>query len=147
MTHRTVLRSAFALAATLLLSVTAQAQIFRAYLSSEGLDTNACTLPAPCRLLPAALTAVANGGEIWMLDSANYNTGQVNIAKSVTILAVPGALGSVVECVGGVEWTRGRGRRSRCRARRLSPPRLHCSKTRRRQQKCFRPLSSRQCRQ
>jgi hypothetical protein len=31
-----------------------------------------------------------------MLDSANYNTGPVNIAKSVTILAVPGALGSIV---------------------------------------------------
>jgi hypothetical protein len=28
-----------------------------------------------------------------MLDSANYNTGPVNITKSVTILAVPGAVG------------------------------------------------------
>jgi len=46
--------------------------------------------------LPAALTAVADGGEIWMLDSANYNTGPVNVTKSVTILAVPGAVGSVV---------------------------------------------------
>jgi hypothetical protein len=31
-----------------------------------------------------------------MLDSANYNVGQVNITKSVTILAVPGVVGSVV---------------------------------------------------
>jgi hypothetical protein len=31
-----------------------------------------------------------------MLDSANYNTASVNITKSVTILAVPGAVGSVV---------------------------------------------------
>ena len=59
MIRRTVLRSAFALAATLLLSATAQAQLFRAYLASDGNDANACTLAAPCRLLPAALTAVA----------------------------------------------------------------------------------------
>jgi nitrous oxidase accessory protein NosD len=47
-------------------------------------------------LLPAALTAVQSGGEIWMLDSANYNTATVLVEKGVTILAVPGALGSVV---------------------------------------------------
>ncbi len=70
--------------------------LFRAYLSQNGSDTNPCTLPAPCRLLPAALAAVKDGGEIWMLDSANFNVGVVDIAKSVTILAVPGALGSVV---------------------------------------------------
>ena len=100
MVRRTALRSAFALAATLLLSATAQAQLFRAYLASDGNDANACTLVAPCRLLPAALTAVADGGEIWMLDSANYNTATVTIGKSVSILAVPGALGSVV-AIGG----------------------------------------------
>ena len=74
--------------------------IFRAYLSPAGSDANPCTLVAPCRLLPAALAAVADGGEIWMLDSANYNTAPVNITKSVTILAVPGALGSVVAAGG-----------------------------------------------
>jgi hypothetical protein len=35
-----------------------------------------------------------------MLDSANYNSAPVNITKSVTILAVPGALGSVVAAGG-----------------------------------------------
>jgi hypothetical protein len=85
-----------ALVVALLASATAHAQLFRAYLAPTGLDTNPCTLPAPCRLLPAALAAVAAGGEIWMLDSANYNTAPVAIAKSVTILAVPGAEGSVV---------------------------------------------------
>jgi hypothetical protein len=74
----------------------AYAGLFRAYLSLNGSDTNACTLPAPCRLLPAALSAVNDGGEIWMLDSANFNSGTVTIDKSVTILAVPGALGSIV---------------------------------------------------
>ncbi len=70
---------------------------FRAYLSAaSGNDANPCTLVAPCRLLPAALAAVDAGGEIWMLDSANFNTGLITISKSVTILAVPGQLGSVV---------------------------------------------------
>src|SRR4051812_29612551 len=74
----------------------AQAGIFRSYLSVNGSDANTCTLPQPCRLLPAALAAVNDGGEIWMLDSANFNVGTVSITKSVTLLAVPGALGSVI---------------------------------------------------
>jgi len=76
------------------------AQLFRAYLSAEGNDANPCTIQAPCRLLPAALAAVQSGGEVWMLDAANYNTATVNVTKSVTILAVPGVVGSVV-AVGG----------------------------------------------
>ena len=100
MFYRAVLRSTFVFIVMLFLSATAHAQLFRAYLAPSGNDANPCTLPQPCRLLPAALTAVADGGEIWMLDSGNYNTGPVNITKSVTILAVPGALGSVV-AVGG----------------------------------------------
>ncbi len=100
MIRRTALHSAFALVATLLFSVAANAQVFRAYLASDGADGPACSLAAPCRLLPAALAAVADGGEIWMLDSANYNTATVIIGKSVSILAVPGALGSLVAISG-----------------------------------------------
>jgi hypothetical protein len=37
-----------------------------------------------------------DGGEVWMLNSANYNSGPVNVTKSVSILAIPGAVGSVV---------------------------------------------------
>jgi hypothetical protein len=84
-----------------MLCAPASAQIFRAYLSTAGSDGNPCTLAAPCRLLPAALAAVATGGEIWMLDSANFNISTVNITKSVTILAIPGAVGSVVATGGG----------------------------------------------
>jgi hypothetical protein len=36
-----------------------------------------------------------------MLDSANYNTATVNINKSVSILAVPGVVGSIVAQNGG----------------------------------------------
>jgi hypothetical protein len=100
MTHRPVLRSASVFVVTLLLSAPAHAQLFRSYLTPTGNDANPCTLVAPCRLLPAALAAVADGGEIWILESANYNTAPVNITKSVTILAVPGALGSVLAMAG-----------------------------------------------
>jgi hypothetical protein len=100
MSARTFLRCILAFLAALLLSVSANAQLFRAYLAPTGSDSNPCTLPAPCRLLPAALAAVADGGEIWMLDSANYNTASVTIGKSVSILAVPGAVGSMVAAAG-----------------------------------------------
>jgi hypothetical protein len=70
---------------------------FRTYLSSTGNDSNAgCPVTAPCRLLPAALAATADAGEVWILDSANYNTGPVAIPQNVTILAIPGALASFV---------------------------------------------------
>ncbi len=74
----------------------ASAQLFRTYLSFNGMDANPCTVQLPCRVLPAALAAVQNGGDIWMLDSADYNTAPVNITTSVKILAIPGAVGSVV---------------------------------------------------
>jgi hypothetical protein len=81
--------------AALGIASTAHAALFRSYLRSDGGGT-ACTLQAPCRLLDAALAAVQDGGEIWMLDSANFNTSTVVITKSVKIFAIPGALGSVV---------------------------------------------------
>jgi len=104
-----VLRTLVSLAAALLLSTAANAQLFRAYLAIDGNDANPCTLPAPCRLLPAALAAVQSGGEVWMLDSANYNTGTVGINKSVTILAVPGVLGSVISSSGNALTINGAG--------------------------------------
>jgi hypothetical protein len=101
MIRRSALRNIVAIAVTAFASATAGAQAFRTYLAPTGVDTNPCTLSQPCRLLPAALAAVASGGEIWMLDSANYNTATVDVTKSVTILAVPGALGSVVTTASG----------------------------------------------
>ncbi len=74
----------------------ANAGLFRTYLSLNGNDGNPCAVQLPCRLLPAALAAVNSGGEIWMVDSANFNTAPVNISISVKILAIPGAIGSVV---------------------------------------------------
>ena len=91
-----ILRSALVCLAVALPAATAHAQLFRTYLASDGSDANPCTVQAPCRLLPAALAAVKDGGEVWIMDSANFNTGPVVINKSVSILAIPGALGSIV---------------------------------------------------
>lgn len=88
--------SVLSLVLSLCAAVPTQAQLFRAYLSVSGNDSNPCTLPAPCRLLPAALNAVASGGEIWMLDSGNFNTGGVEVAKSVSLVGAPGAAASLV---------------------------------------------------
>jgi hypothetical protein len=86
-------------------SLACQAQLFRAYLASSGNDANPCTVAQPCRLLPAALNAVADGGEIWILDSANYNQGTVIVTKSVSILVVPGQIGSIVAAAGAPAMT------------------------------------------
>jgi hypothetical protein len=95
------IRSRFAVVLFVLLGAAtaspfAHAQLFRAYLALGGNDANPCTIGSPCRLLPAALAAVRDGGEIWMLDSANFNTGPVTVTKGVKILAIPGEMGSVV---------------------------------------------------
>jgi hypothetical protein len=74
----------------------AQALSFRAYLSVNGSDSNPCTVQLPCRLLPAALSAINDGGEVWILDSANFNSGPVAVTRSASILAIPGAVGSLV---------------------------------------------------
>jgi len=74
----------------------AHAQAFRTYIASYGSDSNPCTIAAPCRLLPAAMNAVVDKGEVWMLDSANYNASTVSISKNVTVMAVPGVVGSLV---------------------------------------------------
>jgi hypothetical protein len=95
-THAQRLFLTLATGAAMLASAGANAAIFRAYLASDGNDANPCTIAAPCRLLPAAIAAANDGGEIWMLDSANFNTAPVTINKSLTIIAIPGALGSIV---------------------------------------------------
>jgi hypothetical protein len=95
-----ILSLAGVLLAVSLMAMPVRAQVFRAYVASYGADTNPCTIGSPCRLLPAALGAVQDGGEIWLLDSANFNAGAVTISKSVSILAIPGQVGSIV-AVGG----------------------------------------------
>jgi hypothetical protein len=90
------LKRSLVLLVLLALASPATAGLYRAYLSSGGSDANPCTLQSPCRLLPAALAAIDSGGEVWILDSGNFNVSQVTMSKSVSILAVPGAVGSLV---------------------------------------------------
>jgi len=78
------------------INVTRVPAIFRAYVSAKGDDNNLCTLQQPCRLLPAAIDAVNDGGEVWALDSANYNTSAVRVEKSVSVLGIPGIQASLV---------------------------------------------------
>jgi hypothetical protein len=59
----------------------AQARVF---VSSHGLDSNACSPSAPCRTFQHAHDVAAAGGEIDVLDPAGY--GAVNITKSISIV-------------------------------------------------------------
>src|ERR1019366_9298556 len=65
-------------------AVTAQAQNARSFVSAHGLDTNACTLAAPCRTLAQALTLTNASGEIDVLDPAGY--GALTITKAISIV-------------------------------------------------------------
>lgn len=62
---------------------TATPQI-RTYVSGAGKDNNPCTATAPCQTLQVALTLTLAGGEIFVLDSANYGAATINKAVSIT---------------------------------------------------------------
>jgi hypothetical protein len=65
----------------------------RTFVASTGVDSNPCSLTAPCRTFTQALSSTASGGEIIVLDSAAY--GPVTIAQSVSIVAPPGIYAGV----------------------------------------------------
>jgi hypothetical protein len=56
----------------------------RTWVSGHGTDSGPCTLAAPCRTFAFALTQTAAGGEIDVLDPADY--GPVTITKSISIV-------------------------------------------------------------
>src|SRR4249920_1041883 len=62
---------------------TVQPQI-RTYVSGAGKDSNPCTASSPCQTLQAAVTLTLAGGEIFVLDSANYGAVTINKAVSIT---------------------------------------------------------------
>jgi hypothetical protein len=62
----------------------AQVQASRTFVSVSGSDGNSCTsVDAPCRHLAAAYAATSAGGEIDVLDPANY--GEVTITQAISI--------------------------------------------------------------
>lgn len=72
----------------IMLSMPAVATSQRTFVASNGLDTNACSLAAPCRTFDRAITQTNAGGEVIVQDSAGY--GPVAVTKSITIAAPPG---------------------------------------------------------
>ena len=64
---------------------TVEAQNNRSFLSALGSDSSNCSVTAPCRMLTTALAATNPGGEIIIIDSAEY--GPASITKPVTISA------------------------------------------------------------
>src|SRR5215472_14425538 len=70
--------------ACLALASAAGATVPRAFVSTQGLDTNPCSAVQPCRSFNQALTVVQPGGEIIVQDTGGYSTG-FTITQSVTI--------------------------------------------------------------
>ena len=62
----------------------AQAGPNRTWVSGHGTDSGACALAAPCRTFAFALTQTAAGGEIDVLDPADYGT--VTITKAISVV-------------------------------------------------------------
>jgi hypothetical protein len=70
--------------AAVLQAAPVQAQVNRTFVSAAGSDSNNCAnVNTPCRHFAAAYAATAPGGEIFVLDPANY--GSVTITQAVSI--------------------------------------------------------------
>ena len=74
----------------------------RTYVSGAGKDSNPCTATSPCQTFQGALALTIAGGEIFVLDSANYGAVTINKAVSITsegavagVLATSGAAISI----------------------------------------------------
>jgi hypothetical protein len=78
----------------------AYAQNARSFVSGHGLDTNACTLAAPCRTLAHAFSLTNASGEIDVLDPAGY--GSLTINKAISIVNDGVGTAGVIVPSGGV---------------------------------------------
>ncbi len=67
----------------LTVSVAAQAQATRTWVSGVGDDANPCSRTAPCKTFAGAISKTAAKGEINVLDPGGF--GAVTITKSITI--------------------------------------------------------------
>jgi hypothetical protein len=65
----------------------------RTFVSGHGLDSNLCTLTAPCRSFGTAISQTTVGGEVIVLDSAGY--GPVTIGGSISLIAPSGVYAGV----------------------------------------------------
>ena len=58
----------------------------RAWVSGVGDDANPCSRTAPCKTFAGALSRVAPGGEISVLDSGEFGARPVTITRSLSII-------------------------------------------------------------
>ena len=105
MNHTTIIAAVGLALAAVLSAAPAQALGLNqhSFVSSQGLDTNNCTLAAPCRHLQAALAATIAGGEIAILDTAGYNNATtVTISQAVSIVNPGGFEAEISPPWGGI---------------------------------------------
>ncbi len=67
------------------------------WVSTQGNDGNSCNYAAPCRTFAGALSRIASGGEIDVLDSGDF--GPLTINKSVSLISA-GPLGGIQATTG-----------------------------------------------
>lgn len=70
----------------------------RTAVAITGVDTNPCTVAAPCRSLGAALLQTLPGGQVLVQDSAGY--GPFTITQAVTIVSPPGTVAFITAASG-----------------------------------------------
>jgi hypothetical protein len=80
--------------------VAASTPLTRTYVSGTGNDSNPCTAAKPCLTFKGALALTVAGGEIYVLDSANY--GPVTINKGLTITSEGAVAGVLVTSGAGI---------------------------------------------
>lgn len=79
------------------LTVAANAQATRTWVSGVGDDANPCSRTAPCKTFAGAISKTATGGQISVLDPGGF--GAVTITKSITLDGT-GTLGSILASAG-----------------------------------------------
>jgi hypothetical protein len=82
-TVRTMLAASLALVCAVLCVDSAEAQLRRTWISQHGSDGNTCQRNDPCLSLREAVSRTAAGGEVNVLDSADYSSATID--KSITI--------------------------------------------------------------
>jgi hypothetical protein len=70
----------------------------RTFVASTGVDSNPCSLAAPCRSFGAAVAQTNPGGTVVVLDSAGY--GAVTLGQSISIIAPSGIYAGVTASSG-----------------------------------------------
>ncbi len=83
MKTRFYLHTLLAFLVLLTVSVAAQAQATRTWVSGVGDDANPCSRTAPCKTFAGAISKTATNGEINVLDPGGF--GGVTITKAITI--------------------------------------------------------------